>query len=148
MKFLIQRVKYTKVYIDELLHSEIGNGLLIFAYFAKTDNINMIEPMVKKVVNLRIFEDENKKFNLSLKNVNGSVMIVSQFTLGADIKKGNRPSFFEAMTPQEAQTLYEYTINSFKKHDVNTQSGIFGAFMKIELLNYGPTTIIIDFNDI
>ncbi|SDC32249.1 D-tyrosyl-tRNA(Tyr) deacylase [Desulfurella multipotens] len=144
MKCLLQRVSYAKLYIDNTLYSQIANGLLALVCFCKNDNKQNIDLMVKKIINLRIFEDSNKKFNLSLKEINGSIMLVSQFTLAADTKKGNRPSFFDAMEPQNASQLYNEMIEEFKKYNINTQTGIFGASMKIELLNDGPVTIMLE----
>ncbi|MGC8790022.1 MAG: D-aminoacyl-tRNA deacylase [Desulfurella sp.] len=144
MKCLLQRVNYAKLYIDNTLYSQITNGLLALVCFCKNDNKQNIDLMVKKIINLRIFEDSNKKFNLSLKEINGSIMLVSQFTLAADTKKGNRPSFFDAMEPQNASQLYNEMIEEFKKYNINTQTGIFGASMKIELLNDGPVTIMLE----
>ncbi|AHF96740.1 MAG: D-aminoacyl-tRNA deacylase [Desulfurella sp.] len=144
MKCLLQRVSYAKLYIDNTLYSQITNGLLALVCFCKNDNKQNIDLMVKKIINLRIFEDSNKKFNLSLKEINGSIMLVSQFTLAADTKKGNRPSFFDAMEPQNASQLYNEMIEEFKKYNINTQTGIFGASMKIELLNDGPVTIMLE----
>jgi len=144
MKCLLQRVSYAKLYIDSTLYSQISNGLLALVCFCKNDNKQNIDLMVKKIINLRIFEDCDKKFNLSLKDINGSIMLVSQFTLAADTKKGNRPSFFDAMEPQNASQLYNEMIEEFKKNNINTQTGIFGASMKIELLNDGPVTIMLE----
>ncbi|WP_291492774.1 D-aminoacyl-tRNA deacylase [Desulfurella sp.] len=144
MKCLLQRVSYAKLYIDSTLYSQISNGLLALVCFCKNDNKLNIDLMVKKIINLRIFEDCDKKFNLSLKDINGSIMLVSQFTLAADTKKGNRPSFFDAMEPQNASQLYNEMIEEFKKNNINTQTGIFGASMKIELLNDGPVTIMLE----
>ncbi|MGC8501754.1 D-aminoacyl-tRNA deacylase [Desulfurella sp.] len=144
MKCLIQRVNYVKLYIEDELYSQIGNGLLAFVCFLKDDTESNINLMVQKIINLRIFEDINKKFNLSLKDVKGEVMVVSQFTLAADTKKGNRPSFFNAMEPNQATNFYSKMINQFKINGIETKNGIFGASMKIELLNNGPVTIMIE----
>lgn len=144
MKCLLQRVNYAKLYIDNQLYSQIGNGLLAFVCFFKHDTESNIDLMVKKVINLRIFEDSNKKFNLSLKDVKGAIMVVSQFTLAADTTKGNRPSFFDAMEPNQATKFYDKMLNQFKINGVETKNGIFGASMKIELLNNGPVTIMLE----
>ncbi len=144
MKCLLQRVSYAKLYIDNTIYSQIDKGLLVLACFCKQDTTHNIDLMIKKIINLRIFEDSNKKFNLSLKDTNGSIMLVSQFTLAADTKKGNRPSFFDALEPQKAMQLYNYMIEKFKNNNINTQTGIFGASMKIEIINDGPVTIMLE----
>ncbi len=144
MKCLIQRVNYAKVYIDNELCSKINDGLLVLVCFCTNDDESKIDLMIKKIINLRIFEDENKKFNLSIKDINGSIMLVSQFTLAADTSKGNRPSFFDAMAPDKAQNLYMKMIAKFKDSGIETQTGIFGAFMQIELTNDGPVTLMIE----
>jgi len=144
MKCLIQRVSYAKVYIDNKLYSQIDNGLLVLVCFCINDEESKIDLMVKKIINLRIFEDENKKFNLSLKDTNGSIMLVSQFTLAADTSKGNRPSFFDALAPDKAKKLYTKMIEKFQEYNIPIQTGIFGASMQIELINEGPVTLMLE----
>lgn len=144
MKSLIQRVEYAKVYIDNKIYSSIDKGLLVFICFCQKDKESCIEAMVKKIINLRIFEDDNKKFNLSLKDINGSIMLVSQFTLAADTKKGNRPSFFAALAPQEAAIFYNKMTKIFIDYGIKIRTGIFGASMEIELKNHGPVTIFLE----
>lgn len=144
MKCLIQRVNYAKLYIEGKLYSQIENGLLVFVCFFKDDTESNIDLMVKKIINLRIFEDSNKKFNISLKDIKGAIMVVSQFTLAADTKKGNRPSFFDAMEPKQATKFYDKMLTQFKINGIETKNGIFGASMKIELLNNGPVTIMLE----
>ncbi|OSS41966.1 D-tyrosyl-tRNA(Tyr) deacylase [Desulfurella amilsii] len=144
MKCLLQRVSYAKVYIENKLYSQIDKGLLVLVCFCVNDTRQNIELMVKKIINLRIFEDNNKKFNFSLKDINGSIMLVSQFTLAADTKKGNRPSFFEAMEPNKAIEFYNEMIEQFKNNNIEIRTGIFGASMRIELTNDGPVTIMLE----
>jgi len=144
MKCLLQRVSYAKVYIENKLYSQIDKGLLVLVCFCVNDADKNIDLMVKKVINLRIFEDNNKKFNLSLKDIKGSIMLVSQFTLAADTKKGNRPSFFDAMEPAKAIELYNEMVEKFKNNGIATHTGVFGASMQIELLNDGPVTIMLE----
>lgn len=144
MKCLLQRVSYARVYIENKLYSQIDKGLLVFVCFCVNDKMQDINLMVKKIINLRIFEDSNKKFNLSLKDINGSIMLVSQFTLAADTKKGNRPSFFDAMEPNKAIEFYNEMIEQFKNNGINIRTGIFGASMQIELINDGPVTIALE----
>jgi D-tyrosyl-tRNA(Tyr) deacylase len=144
MKCLLQRVSYAKVYIENKLYSQIDKGLLALVCFCVNDTNQDINLMVKKIINLRIFEDNNKKFNLSLKDIKGSIMLVSQFTLAADTKKGNRPSFFNAMEPTKAIEFYNEMTEQFKNNGIQTQTGVFGASMKIELINDGPVTIMLE----
>jgi D-tyrosyl-tRNA(Tyr) deacylase len=144
MKCLLQRVNYAKVYIENKLYSQIDKGLLVFVCFCANDTNKYINFIVKKIINLRIFEDNNKKFNLSLKDINGSIMLVSQFTLAADTKKGNRPSFFDAMEPTKAIEFYNEMIEQFKNNGIATHTGVFGASMHIELINDGPVTIMLE----
>jgi len=144
MKCLLQRVSYAKVYIENKLYSQIDKGLLALVCFCVNDTNQDINLMVKKIINLRIFEDNNKKFNLSLKDIKGSIMLVSQFTLAADTKKGNRPSFFNAMEPTKAIEFYNEMTEQFKNNGIPTQTGVFGASMQIELVNDGPVTIMLE----
>lgn len=145
MKMVIQRVKYASVTVDGNITGKIDNGLLIFVGYTHTDTHTDIEKWVKKVIQMRIFNDEQEKMNLSIQDVKGDILLVSQFTLYADTKKGNRPSYIQAAPPAIAIPLYEKTIELFEKHfEKPIQKGIFGADMKIELLNDGPVTIIID----
>ena len=144
MKLVIQRVNYAKVRVEGKVVGEIGKGYLVFLGVAKGDTKIMVDKYVDKLSKLRIFDDENDKINLSIQNVGGSVLVVSQFTLYADCKKGNRPSFISAAGPDEANELYEYFISKCKEVIGETQSGIFGADMKVELENDGPFTILWD----
>ena len=145
MKIVLQRVKNAQVKVDEKSVGKIEKGLLIFLGIGKNDDEKITDKFVKKICNLRIFEDENKKMNKSVKDINGDILIISQFTLYANCKNGNRPSFTEAREPQKANELYEYFKKMCSKElERNIQSGVFGADMKVELLNDGPVTIILD----
>lgn len=144
MRAVIQRVKRASVRVEDKFYSSISKGLLIFLGIGKNDNDNDIEYLVKKITNLRIFENESGKLHLSVKDINGELLIVSQFTLYADCKKGNRPSFDNAETPERAKNLYEKFIENIKQTGVKVKTGIFGAKMDIELINDGPVTIFLD----
>ncbi len=144
MRALIQRVSKAELYIDNELYSQIGKGLLVFLCVCRDDTKKDLDYVAKKVVNMRIFSDDNGKFNLSLKDVEGECMIVSQFTLAADTKKGNRPSYFYAQKPETAAKVYEQFIEKLENEKIKTASGIFGASMDIQLTNNGPVTIFLD----
>ena len=144
MKFLIQRVLEASVKVDGETVGGIGKGLLVFVGAGREDDRAAADKYLKKLLGLRIFEDENGKTNLSLKDVNGELLFVSQFTLYANCKKGNRPSFIEAGDPDTANELYEYIIREAAKSVPVVQHGIFGADMKVHLVNDGPFTIILD----
>ena len=143
MRVVIQRVKQASVTIDNNIYNSIENGLLILVGFCKDDTLENVKYLVSKIVNLRIFNDENDKMNLSIKDINGSILSISQFTLFADTKKGNRPSFINALSYAEANNMYE-TFNKLLNKEIKTYPGIFGSDMKISLINDGPVTIIID----
>jgi len=144
MKILIQRVKKASVTVEGKLISQIGDGLLIFLGISRTDNISQIEYLVKKCLNLRIFEDENGKMTLSLKDIDGDILLVSQSTLYADCKKGNRPSFTDSAEPEIAEKLYVEFANELNKNGIKPKLGIFGALMVVELVNFGPATFIFE----
>lgn len=144
MKMVIQRVLRASVTVDNKKISSIQQGFLILLGISQEDTKEIADKMLRKMLALRIFSDENGKTNLSLKDVNGSLLIVSQFTLYADCKKGNRPSFINAGKPDFANALYEYILAECRKEVDIVESGIFGAEMKIELLNDGPFTILLD----
>ena len=144
MRVVVQRVKHSSVTIDGKVHGKINTGFFFFFGVLSTDSEQDVDYLVKKVVNLRIFRDENDKMNLSLKDVGGELLIISQFTLYGDCKDGNRPSFINAARPEKAIPLYEYFVSECKKQIPVVETGIFGADMKVELLNDGPVTIIID----
>lgn len=144
MKFLIQRVEDASVTVDEKVAGAIKKGFLVFIGVNNEDTRETADRMLKKMLGLRIFEDENGKTNLSLSDVNGSLLLVSQFTLYADCKKGNRPSFVKAGNPKHAEDIYEYIIAEAKKSVSDVQTGIFGADMKVSLVNDGPFTVMLD----
>ena len=144
MRVVVQRVKHASVTINGTVNGKINNGFLVLLGVQSTDSEQDVDYLVKKVTNLRIFSVENDKMNLSLKDVNGELLIVSQFTLYANCKEGNRPSFVEAAKPDVAIPLYEYFVSECKKIIPVVETGIFGADMKVELLNDGPVTIIMD----
>ena len=148
MKFVIQRVTSASVEVEEKIVGKIGKGFLVLIGIGKEDNEEIADKMIKKLIGMRIFEDENGKTNLSLNDVSGELLLISQFTLYADCKKGNRPSFINAGSPDEANRLYEYIISECKKEISVVEKGVFGADMKISLLNDGPFTIILDSRDI
>ena len=148
MKFVIQRVTHAQVSVNSEVIGKIGKGFLVLVGIGKSDDEKIADKLVQKLVNMRIFEDENGKTNLGLKDVGGELLIISQFTLYADCKKGNRPSFTEAGAPQEADRLYEYILEKCRAEIETVQHGEFGADMKVELLNDGPFTIILDSRDI
>ena len=148
MKFVIQRVTHAEVEVEQEIIGSIQNGYLVLIGIAEDDNEKIADKLVKKLLGLRIFADENGKTNLSLKDVNGSLLLISQFTLYADCRKGNRPSFVNAGNPEKANELYEYIIEKCRDEVPDVQTGSFGADMKITLLNDGPFTIILDSKDL
>jgi D-aminoacyl-tRNA deacylase len=148
MRVVIQRVSRANVTIDGNIHAKIGDGLLVLLGIEDADNLEDIEWLCTKIVNLRIFNDENGVMNLSVKDLGGDILLVSQFTLHASTKKGNRPSYIKASKPDIAIPLYEKVIEQLSM-DLGkaVQTGVFGADMKVELLNDGPVTIVIDTKD-
>lgn len=144
MKFVVQRVKNAQVDIEGKTVGKIEKGFMVLIGVTHTDTKEIADYLVKKLINLRIFEDENGKMNLSLKDVNGSLLLISQFTLYADCSSGNRPSFTSAAKPDFANELYKYIIDECKKKIDNVETGVFGADMKVSLLNDGPVTIILE----
>lgn len=144
MRTVVQRVSSASVTVDGNVIGKINKGFLVLLGIKSTDTKQDVDYMVKKVINLRIFRDENDKMNLSLKDVNGELLIVSQFTLYGDASGGNRPSFIEAGKPDIAIPLYEYFVSECRKKINLVQTGEFGADMKVELLNDGPVTIIME----
>lgn len=148
MKFVIQRVQHASVKVDEKIVGQIGKGFLVLIGVSAEDSKETADKLVKKLVGLRIFEDKNGKTNLSLEDVDGSLLLVSQFTLYANCKKGYRPSFTDAGAPDMANEMYEYIIGECKKSVPIVEHGEFGADMKVELLNDGPFTIVLDSKDL
>lgn len=144
MKALIQRVKSASVTIDGELYSKIGKGLLVFLGVEKEDTVENCEKLSQKVLNLRIFEDENDKMNLSVNDVKGEILVVSQFTLCGDCKKGTRPSFDKAAHPDIAVKLYENFVEKIRASGLKTETGKFRAMMDVELINDGPVTFMVE----
>ena len=144
MRLLIQRVSKASVKVEGECVGKINKGFLVFLGITHGDTKDNVDYLVNKLYNLRDFEDENEKMNLSIKDINGEILIVSQFTLYADTSHGNRPSFINAAKPDEANELYEYFIEKAKQTGLKIEAGIFGADMKVELLNDGPVTILLE----
>lgn len=144
MKAVIQRVKRGNVKVNDEIIGEINQGYVILLGVTHDDTEADIETMVNKIINLRIFEDENEKLNLSLQDNKGSILSVSQFTLYADVRKGRRPNFMGAAKPEEAKRLYNLFNESLRKENIHVETGEFGAMMDVELVNDGPVTIIIE----
>lgn len=148
MKFVIQRVTAASCTVEGTVTGAIKDGFCVFIGVAETDTKQIADKMIQKLIGMRIFSDENDKINLSLHDINGSLLLISQFTLYANCRKGNRPSFTDAGKPDMANEMYEYIISECKKQIPNVQTGIFGADMKLEIHNDGPFTIILDSNDL
>ena len=146
MKFVIQKVSQASVSVEGNCVGKIQKGFLVFVGIGKEDTKEIADQYIKKMVQLRIFQDENGKTNLSLTDVGGEVLIISQFTLYANCRKGNRPSFFDAGEPQMAEELYKYIIKKTKETISVVESGDFGAMMQVSLVNEGPFTIVFDEN--
>lgn len=144
MKLVIQRVKNAQVEVENKVVGKINQGFLVLLGVTHEDTKENADYLVKKLCNLRVFEDENQKMNLGLKQVNGKLLIVSQFTLYADCAQGNRPSFINAAKPDKANELYEYFCNECQKNGIKVEKGIFGADMKVKLINDGPVTIVLE----
>ncbi|MCQ2526358.1 MAG: D-aminoacyl-tRNA deacylase [Lachnospiraceae bacterium] len=148
MKFVIQRVQNANVKVDNEIIGEIAKGYMVLIGVAGSDTKEIADKMIKKMIGLRIFEDENGKTNLSLEQVNGELLLVSQFTLYADCKRGNRPGFTNAGAPDMASDMYDYIVAQCKSLVKVVQTGSFGADMKVSLINDGPFTIILDSDEI
>ena len=144
MKLVIQRVKRASVEVENKIVARIGQGFLVLLGVGPEDTKEIADFLVQKLIKLRVFEDENGKMNLSLKDINGELLIVSQFTLYADCTSGNRPSFTNAANPDLANELYEHFIQKCMEENIKVEHGIFGADMKVELLNDGPVTILLE----
>ena len=148
MKFVIQNVLNASVSVDQKIVGQINQGYVVFIGISNDDNEETANKMIQKMLNLRIFQDENGKTNLSLEQISGELLLISQFTIYADCKHGNRPSFIKAGKPEHAQKLYNYIIEQCKMKVPNVQTGIFGADMKVSLTNDGPFTIVLDSTEI
>ncbi len=148
MRFVIQRVSRASVTIEGEVKGAIGTGFMVLIGIENEDTKEIADKMVKKLLGLRIFEDEEGKMNLSLRDVSGGLLLISQFTLYADCRAGNRPSFINAGKPEMAKPLYEYIVEQAKKELPVVETGSFGADMKVELLNDGPVTILLDSHEI
>lgn len=144
MRFVIQRVQHASVTVEDQIIGSIKHGLMVLVGIEDEDTVQIADKMTDKLTNLRIFDDAEGKTNLSVKDVEGEFLIISQFTLYADCKKGNRPSFIKAGKPDMAEKMYEYIISEVRKKGFHTETGRFGAEMKVALLNDGPFTIILD----
>lgn len=144
MKVLIQRVKEASVSINKELYSNINQGILALVGIEKGDSLEEIQKMAKKLVNLRIFPDENDKMNKSILDIKGEMLIVSQFTLCGNCKKGTRPSFDNSASPDIAKNLYETFVNEVNNYGINTCTGVFGAMMDVALINDGPVTFMLE----
>lgn len=144
MRVVIQRVSEAKVVVEENTVGKIAKGLLLLVGIQEDDEKEDADWLVQKIINLRIFGDRDGKMNLSVQDMKGEILCISQFTLIADYKKGNRPSFIKAAKPEKAIPLFDYFRSEFPKFGINTESGIFGADMKVTLLNDGPVTIVMD----
>ena len=148
MRVVLQVVTHASVTIDSKVYSQINEGFLLLVGFEEGDNEEIVNKMMNKIVSLRLFADEQGKTNLAFTDIGGEILCISQFTLYADIKKGRRPSFINAMRPERATKLYDYTISYLKTLVPVVKQGIFGADMKVELLNNGPFTLMIDSKDL
>lgn len=144
MKAVVQRVKNSSVMVDSKPVSSISNGLLVLLGVQEGDTKDDAQYLAEKIINLRIFEDDNGKMNLSLKQITGELLVVSQFTLLGDCRKGRRPSYQAAAAPQIADALYTHFVNQAKQMGILTQTGIFQAMMEVSLVNHGPVTLILD----
>ena len=146
MRAVVQRVTSSKVTVDESITGQINKGLLVLLGVTHEDTSKDVDYMIDKILNLRIFEDENEKMNLSLKEIDGELLVVSQFTLYGDCRKGRRPNFMNAAKPDVANDLYEEFVYKAKSHDINVGTGEFGAHMMVDLTNDGPVTILLESN--
>ncbi len=144
MRVVLQRVSRASVKVDEKTVGEIGKGLVVLAGIAANDTVDDLEYISNKIVNLRIFEDEEQKFNRSLLDIKGELLVISQFTLYADCRKGRRPGFTGAAPPQEATALFDCFVAMLSSHSLKVETGIFQAMMDVSLCNYGPVTIYMD----
>nr|WP_307774786.1 D-aminoacyl-tRNA deacylase [uncultured Cetobacterium sp.] len=148
MRAVVQRVKNASVTVDGNIVGKIEQGFLVLLGVTHNDTIKEVEWLSKKIADLRVFNDSDDKMNLGLKDINGEMLVISQFTLYGNCIKGRRPSFIDAARPDHANELYEKFLDSCKNMDIKTEAGVFGADMKVELLNDGPVTLVIDTNDV
>jgi|TARA_B110000196_G_scaffold74987_1_gene64386 D-tyrosyl-tRNA(Tyr) deacylase len=144
MKALIQRVTSSIVEVDDKIVGQIDSGLLVFVGIEKQDDLLNADKMIERIISYRVFSDSDGKMNLNLKDIGGSILIVSQFTLAADTKNGTRAGFSTAMPPIQAESIYDYIVEKIKALKIDTQCGIFGADMKVSLVNDGPVTFLLD----
>ena len=144
MKALIQRVSSSQVKVDGKLVGSVEKGLLVFLGLEKQDTRAMADKMINKIISYRLFSDQNQKMNLSLKDIHGEILIISQFTLAADTKNGTRAGFSTAMPPLDAESLYDYFVENTMSSDLKVETGIFGADMKVSLVNDGPVTFLLE----
>ena len=144
MKALIQRVSSSQVKVDGKLVGSVEKGLLVFLGLEKQDTRLMADKMINKIISYRLFPDQNQKMNLSLKDIHGEILIISQFTLAADTKNGTRAGFSTAMPPLDAESLYDYFVENTRSSDLKVETGIFGADMKVSLVNDGPVTFLLE----
>ncbi len=144
MKFLIQKVKNASVQVNNVETGKINHGLLVLIGIKNGDTEALADNMINKLINLRIFEDKDRKMNLSLKDINGEVLLVSQFTLYANCNRGNRPSFTDAAKPEEAKKIYDYIVKKMKNEIPKVETGIFGEYMQVNLENDGPVTVLLE----
>jgi len=143
MKALIQRVSSSQVKVDGKLVGSVEKGLLVFLGLEKQDTRSMADKMINKIISYRLFSDQNQKMNLSLKDIHGEILIISQFTLAADTKNGTRAGFSTAMPPLDAESLYDYFVENTRSSGLKVETGIFGADMKVSLVNDGPVTFLL-----
>lgn len=147
MKVIVQRSKKSNVKVDDKITGEIDKGLVVLVGFTQDDTEKEIEYITNKIINLRVFDDENNIMNKGIQEINGSILLVSQFTLYADTQKGNRPSYSKALSSKEAIKLYEIFINKLKENNIKVETGLFGHHMELNITNDGPVTIIIEKNN-
>ena len=148
MRFVVQRVSQASVKVNEEIVGKIDKGFLVLIGITHNDTKEIANVLINKLLKLRVFSDDNGKMNLSLKDVNGKLLLISQFTLYANCKRGNRPDFIDAAKPDHANYLYDYIIDKCREENIKVQTGIFGEDMKVNLLNDGPVTIILDSDDL
>lgn len=146
MRAVVQRVKNSEVKVDDNIIGSIKSGLLVFLGIGNNDGMDDIDYLIDKIINLRVFEDQEGKMNLSALDLDKDIMVVSQFTLYGDCRKGRRPSFFDAAPPDKAERLYDVFVNKINKFDLNVETGEFQAMMDIDLINDGPVTLLLDSN--